>query len=306
MTRLSMSAERHPAQRPAAAPARRKAAPDPRARSRDAVIDVAPISSPLTPADASNPLFVASVAKCFRVLEALNASGRALSLTELTAHAALERSAVQRIAHTLKALGYLRQHPRTRAYTLSGRMLEFGHTMLATNRLRVKAHPHLAALNASTGETVNLMELEGNEIVYVARYPSIHAVSVDLHVGSRLPVFCTAAGRAMLAQLAPEEAQARLAAAPRQRMTRDTVTDLVQLRRILAETRRLGYALNDQEAFVGDISVSVALADREGTIVGAINIAVPTPRWRVEDVRRRLAPLVITTAREIAGELGVI
>ncbi|MBT2325604.1 IclR family transcriptional regulator [Variovorax paradoxus] len=250
-----------------------------------------------------SPLFLGSVAKCFQVLEALNAAGRAVALTELAAIAQMDRSTVQRVTHTLHALGYLRQHPVTRAFTLSGRMLEFGHTVLATDRLRDKATPHLEALNRKTGETVNLMELEGDEIVYVARFPSLHAVSVDLHVGSRLPAFCTAAGRAILAQLDEDAALATLADARRTPMTKRTVTDLPGLRAALARARELGYALNDQEAFVGDISVAAALVNRAGEPVGAVNIAVPSPRWLLADVLRRLVPQLLRTARAINDEL---
>jgi DNA-binding IclR family transcriptional regulator len=258
------------------------------------------------PADRGHPLFVASVAKAFDVLEALNAAGRPVALTELAALARMERSAVQRITHTLRALGYLRQHPQTRAFTIAGRMLDFGHTVLATDPVRAKAAPILERLNATTGETVNLTELEGHDIVYVARFPSVHPVSVDLHVGSRLPAFCSAAGRAILSRLPERDAMAKLAAAPRKPMTARTVTDLAGLKRALAEARKLGYALNDQEAFVGDVSVAAALVDRARSVVGAINIAVPSPRWSVDDVRRKLAPKVTAAAREIGAELGVL
>jgi IclR family pca regulon transcriptional regulator len=105
--------------------------------------------------------------------------------------------------------------------------------------------------------------------------PSLHAVSVDLHVGSRLPAFCSAAGRAILAQLDEEAALAMLAAARRAPMTKRTVTDLLGLRAALAKVRELGYALNDQEAFVGDISIAAPLVNRAGEPVGAVNIAVP-------------------------------
>lgn len=255
-------------------------------------------------AAADHPLFVASIAKCFDVLEALNTAGRPVALTELASLARLERSAVQRVTHTLAALGYLRQHPQTRAFTIAGRMLDFGHTVLATDPVRATAAPHLERLSITTGETVNLMELEGHDIVYVARFPSVHAVSVDLHVGSRLPAFCTAAGRAILARMPVPDAMARLAAAPRNAMTGRTVTGLAELGRVLAEVRRIGYALNDQEAFVGDVSVAAPLVDRAGAVVGAINIAVPSPRWSVENVRKNLAPQVVATARVIGGELG--
>lgn len=254
-------------------------------------------------AAADSPLFVGSIGKCFQVLEALNAAGRAVGLTELAQLAGLDRSGVQRITHTLRVLGYLRQDPATKAFRLSGRMLEFGHTVLATHRLRECAQPHLEALNRRTAETVNLMELEGDEIVYVARFPSLHAVSVDLHVGSRLPAFCTAAGRAILSRLDPADALARLKSARRTAMTRHTVTDLGGLREALQAARELGYALNNQEAFIGDLSIAAPLLDAHGQPVAAVNIAVPTPRWQLADALARLVPPLLKTAGAISKEL---
>ncbi len=254
--------------------------------------------------DAENPLFIGSIGKGFRVLETLKQAARPVALTELAQLAGLNRSVVQRITHTLKALGYLRQHPDTRAYTLSSRLLEFGHTVLAMDRLRERAHRHMEALNRRTGETVNLMKLEDDEIVYIARFPSLHAVSVDLHVGSRLPAFCTAAGRAILSRLDPEIAREHLARSTRTAMTPHTVTELPGLQQTLADARRLGYALNDQEAFIGDISLAAPLIDRFGAPVGAVNIAVPSPRWGLNEVRRTLAPQVLATARSINSELA--
>ncbi|CAA9384611.1 MAG: hypothetical protein AVDCRST_MAG51-21, partial [uncultured Ramlibacter sp.] len=75
-------------------------------------------------AGGDSPLFMGSLAKCFQVLEALNTAGRAVGLTELAQLAGLDRSGVQRITHTLRVLGYLRQDPATKAFRLSGRMLE--------------------------------------------------------------------------------------------------------------------------------------------------------------------------------------
>ena len=249
-------------------------------------------------------LFVGSIGKCFRVIEALGEHGEPMPLTALAAAAGLDRSATQRITHTLGRLGYLRQHPDTRAWSLGTRLLELGHTVLANDRLRECALPHLAALNQRTGETVNLMELEGDEIVYVARFPSRHAVSVDLHVGSRLPAFCTAAGRAILARLREDDALAALAQAPRAPMTERTVTDLPTLARLLARARADGFCVNDQEAFAGDLSVAAAILDRGGRPAGALNIAVPTPRWQRRALERELAPLVVATAREISADFA--
>ena len=212
-------------------------------------------------------------------------------------------SGVQRITHTLRVLGYLRQDPASQAFRLSGRMLEFGHTVLATHVVRGRAQPHLDALNKRTGETVNLMELEGDEIVYVARFPSLHAVSVDLHVGSRLPAFCTAAGRALLSHLDPAEAMARLKGVRRVAMTKRTLTDLPGLCKALQNARERGYALNDQEAFVGDISVAAPLLGPAGRPLAAVNIAVPSPRWQLEEVLARLVPALLKTTAAIGRDL---
>lgn len=254
-------------------------------------------------AEVDSPLFMGSLAKCFKVLEALNTARHPLGLTQLAQLAGLDRSGVQRITHTLRVLGYLRQDPATKAFRLSARMLEFGHTVLATNQLRDRAQPHLEALNRRTGETVNLMELEGEEIVYVSRYPSLHPVSVDLHLGSRLPAFCTAAGRAILSHMDPTEALAALKAAKRTSMTRHTVTDLAGLRAALETAREQGFALNDQEAFIGDISVAAPLLNGEGRPLGAVNIAVPSPRWQLQDVLTRLVPQLLKTAGTINKDL---
>ncbi len=247
-------------------------------------------------------LFIHSVRKCFQVLECMSAAQRPLSFTEVVQASGLERSAVQRLVHTLAQLGYVRQHPQTRAYVLSPRLLQFGHAVLQVDRVAEAAEPFLQRLNQDCKETVNLMELESSEIVYVLRYPSTHPVSVDLHVGSRLPVYCTAAGRVFLAHM-PDEELEPLLALPRPKVTKHTITEEPELRERLALIRRQGYALNDQEAFIGDISMAAPLFDRSQSVVGAINIAVPFPRWTVDDARKELVPLLLETARKITQQL---
>ena len=251
---------------------------------------------------ADDRLFIISIGKCFHLLECFNTTQRALTLSELAQMSGFTTSTVQRLTHTLCLLGYLRQHPRTRAYVLSSKMLEFGHSVLAANEVREIAEPHLRRLNQESKETVNLMELEGDEIVYVSRFPSTHPVSVNLHVGSRLPAFCSAAGRAILAHLAPERAHAILARR-RAAMTKYTVTDLKSLNAILERTRRDMFVINDQEAYLGDISVAAPIFDRDGQVSSAINIAVPSSRWTVARVKKELAPMLLERARRISRDI---
>ena len=251
--------------------------------------------------DKPDRLFILSVGKCFQLLECLNGAQRPLTMTELVQLSTLDKSTVQRLTHTLLKLGYLRQQQKTRAYTLSSRMLEFGHTVLATDSVREIADPHLQRLNQQTGETVNLMELEGSEIV--SRYPSLHPVSVNLHVGSRLPAVSSAAGRAILAHL-PQARSDAILAGPRPQMTPHTITDLPRLQDILGRVRADGFVLNDQEAFIGDISLAAPIMNVDREVVGAINIAVPVPRWTAARARHELAPLVVQCAQAISRDLA--
>ena len=93
-------------------------------------------------------------------------------------------------------------------------------------------------------------------------------------------------------------------------MTRFTVTDLAGLRRELEIVHAQGYAVNDQEAFLGDLSVAAPLRDPQGRPLGAVNIAVPTPRWKLEEVMARLVPPLVRTAaetrRKVRRRIGVL
>lgn len=253
--------------------------------------------------DSESRLFVNALARAFQVLEAFKHENRPLGFSEVVQASGLNRSVVQRILYTLKTTGYLDQHLETRKYSLSARMLSLSQAALSHDVVKGKALPFLKRLNQRTGETVNLMTMEGDEIVYVARFPSQHAVSVDLRVGSRLPVFCTAAGRAILAYVDPTEARKRLERTSREKMTAHTVTELDELENALAKVRELGYALNNQEAFVGDISIASPLFNEHGDVVAAVNVAVPFPRWELEVARSELAPQVVETAKDITQAL---
>lgn len=239
------------------------------------------------------------------MLEALSAADRPMTLTQLVRPSGLGKSAVQRITHTLGALGYLKQDAATRAWSLSSRMLAFSQAVLGQDRVREVALPHLEALARECGETVNLTRLEGVDVVYIARYPSVHAVSVDLRVGSRLPAFCTSPGRAMLARLPADESHGILARSARKAWTANTVTETAKLAAIVDETRKRGYAVNDQETFVGDVSIAAAIVDAAGQVAGAINIAVPSPRWTLAELQRKLARRLVRAAGEVSKGLGV-
>ena len=254
--------------------------------------------------DSEHGLYVASVEKAFRVLEALNRAGRPLGLSALTPMTGFGRSATQRFLFTLRALNYVSQDPATKSYSLSPKMLEFGRAYLSADFMREQARPFLDAANRESRETVNLTVLDREDVVYVLRFPSQHAVSVDLAVGSRLPAYCTAPGRAILAYLEERETNAILENSVREKRTPQTVTGKAALLKILRDVREQGFCINNEEAFVGDMSIASPVFGHTGQVLAAVNVAVPTPRWTVSQAKRELVPIVMKAARQISETLA--
>jgi IclR family pca regulon transcriptional regulator len=244
--------------------------------------------------------FIGSLEKAFHILETFSGNQGRLGLTELSRLSGVERSATQRVVFTLKHMGYVQQDRATRLYSLSPRMLRFGTAFLMADRVREISEPILRAVNEQCEETVNLTELEGTDVVYVLRFPSHHVVSVNLSVGSILPAYCTAPGRAILAHLSSPDQADILRRSATEKRTPFTQTNPDVIRLILNDVKHKGYCFNNQEAFLGDISVAAPIFDGQGAVAAAVNIAVPYPRWSPERALDELAPLVVTCARQIS------
>ncbi len=156
-------------------------------------------------------LFVGSTEKAFQVLHAFDGPKRHMTLADIARASGLDRSATQRLVYTLETLGYLRRIPDTRNYGLTPKVLQFSYNYVRANELIDKASPYLLDISRTLGETTNLQELDGHEIVFVARFPGHHLVNVDIAVGSRLPAYFTASGTAILSRLSDEQRREILA-----------------------------------------------------------------------------------------------
>ncbi|WFU39315.1 IclR family transcriptional regulator C-terminal domain-containing protein [Bradyrhizobium sp. CB82] len=249
---------------------------------------------------ARSSLFVGSTEKAFQVLHAFDGPQRFMTLADIARAANLDRSATQRLVYTLEALGYLKRIEGTRNYGLTSKVLQFSHSYLKANELIDRASPHLLEISRNLGETCNLHELDGHEVVFVARFPGQHLINVDIVIGSRLPTFFTASGTAILSALPEEERLDLLERTPLEKLTPFTVTDpKVLLERIRVAAQR-GYAVIMNETVMGDISVAAPIIDEHGRAVAAINISVPTTRWTKERAEAELVQHVHVAATSIS------
>ncbi|MHA3902697.1 IclR family transcriptional regulator [Castellaniella sp. WN] len=266
-------------------------------------------ASPLSPgpddptsgaAPKRSTLFIGSLEKAFKVLHAFDGARRHMSLADLARNTGLDRSATQRLVHTLEALGYLRRVPETRLYGLAPKLLQLSYNYIRANELIDKASPYLLDISRTVGETTNLHELDGADIVFLARFPGQHLVNVDITVGSRLPAFFTASGIAILSRLPEARRRDILAQTDLRPITPYTETDPQKLLDRVQRAAAKGYAVVKNETVLGDISIAAPVADHRGHTVSAINIAVPTTRWTLERVESELVQHVQVAATSIS------
>ena len=223
-----------------------------------------------------------------------------MTLPEVAEAASITKSAAQRFTFTLEALRFLRKDPATKRYSLDPRALNFAYRYLLSSPLIERANPYLLELNRHSRETVNLSEPSGAEMNFIARFPSPEHSIVHMPIGRRLPMFCTASGRAYLSALPEDEARAILEASDRIKMTSTTVTDVGKLMAMLAEAREHGFTYANQEYYRGDLNLAYPLLNVSRRPIGAMNISAATSRWTMERLREEMVPMLIETARFIS------
>ncbi len=249
-----------------------------------------------------------SLERGLAILSAFTSTRPLFGVSELAREVGLSRSSAHRYIATLAALGYLEQDRSTRRYRLGPRVLDLGFSAINSMELRQIAAPNLQELSDSTGHTVNLGVLDGVDIVYIDRCRSAshgqREIDLNLHVGSRLPAYCTSMGKVLLAALEPEELEARLDATELTRRGPNTITARARLLQELAQVQDRGLAVNNEELAYGLRSIAVPVRGQDGRVVAAINLAVHRSLVSMEDLVVRLAPRLTATAREISARIG--
>lgn len=248
-------------------------------------------------------LFNQSVQKAFAVLGAFSAERRVQGLAEIAAAARLTSGSAQRCVHTLVQLGYLQRVARLHGWALTAKTLDIGYPYLAGHTVLEQATMHLADLNHATGESVSLSEPDGLEMVYIARFASHKRFFIHMSVGRRLPMYCTASGRAYLSALPREKVRAILERSTLRRLTPHTLQDIPRILEIIDAARELGYAWANQECYLGDLTIGAPILGTGGVPVASVNLSGPTSRWTLEALRARLVPLLLETARAASGRV---
>ncbi len=241
-----------------------------------------------------------SLARGLLVIQAFTPQMAQMTISQLSLRTGLSRAAARRCLYTLAKLGFAGTEDGSR-YSLRPRMLALSHSYAASNSLALAAQPVLERMSAAHRESFSVATLDGDDIVYIARTSAARMMTVDLHIGSRLPAFCTSMGRVLLAHLAPDALEQYLARLVLTPFTTRTINSVEKLRQLLRTVRRTGYALCDQEYEVGLRSLAVPVYATSGRVVATLNLSGSAPRLSILEMQSRFLPHL----RNAAAELGV-
>jgi IclR family transcriptional regulator, pca regulon regulatory protein len=248
----------------------------------------------------AGPDFVEALARGLDVLTCFDADHPSMSLTEVATAAGLARPTARRLLLTLEELGFVSSAGG--AFRLTPKVLTLGMAYVGALGLWDIARPHLEALVARTGESSSMAQLDGSDIVYVARVSVPKIITLRVEIGTRFPAVQTSQGKVLLAALSPQELEATLAVPSRAGLPPYIGRSPDQLREELTEIRARGWALADEELAPGVRSVAVPVRDREGIVRAAMNVTVHAAETSVERLVGDHLPLLLRAAGDVSAE----
>ena len=259
------------------------------------------VAKVMTAADAENQgEFVQSLERGLAVIRAFGYRRVSLTITDVAEATGLTRATARRFLLTLVRMGYVRNDGRE--YWLRPRVLELGYAYLSGMTLPEAAGPFLDELVQEVGESTSIAVRDGDEIVYVAHEAPQRVMTINVPIGGRDPLYCTALGRVLLAAESPEAIDEYLNTADLQVYTRATVTDREALRSTLARVRADGYSLIEDELEDGLVALAVPILDGE-TVIAAMNLCAYSLRTGPEELLGTGLPLLRKAAAGVQTEM---
>jgi IclR family transcriptional regulator, pca regulon regulatory protein len=248
----------------------------------------------------SSPDFIEAIARGLDVIRAFGPGQPMMSLAAVANASHLPRPTARRILKTLEELGYVR--PVGGGYELTPRVLDLGMSYVLSRGLWEVARPHMEALVARTRESSSIAQLDGSDIVYVARVAVPKIVTLAVTIGTRFPAMQTSLGKVLLAALPPAEADRVLAEPSRSGIVPRWQPDAGERATALREVRARGWALTDEQLAPGIRSVAVPLRDGDGRVIAALNVNSHAAETPLEVLTGQHLPLLLQTAGAISAD----
>ena len=251
----------------------------------------------------TDPDFVESIARGLDVIKAFDRFKPVMSLSEVAVAADLARPTTRRILRTLESLGYVRAAGN--GFSLTPRVLELGLTYVQALGLWDIARPHMDELVFRTHESSSIAQLDGSDIVYVARVAVPKIIALSVQIGTRFPAVPTSLGKVLLAGLDAEELDRVLVEPTRAGVAARWQPDRAELETVLRDVRAKGWAHTDEQLASGIRSVAAPLRDGSGRVIAALNVTVHAAETSVDTLLGDYLPLLLQAASRISADFAL-
>jgi IclR family pca regulon transcriptional regulator len=243
---------------------------------------------------------VEALARGLDILASFDAAHPSMSLSEVATATGLARPTARRLLLTLQEMGYVRSVEGR--FQLTPKVIGLGMSYVSALGLWDIARPHLESLVRRTGESSSMAQLDGPDIVYVARVSVPKIISLRVEIGTRFPAAQTSQGKVLLADLGSDALDAILAEPSRSGLPPYIGRTREQLHAELTQIRARGWALADEELAPGVRSVAVPVRDGTGAVRAAMNVTVHAAETSTEILLEQHLPKLLRTAGDVSAE----
>ncbi|TBL73311.1 IclR family transcriptional regulator [Paenibacillus thalictri] len=248
--------------------------------------------------------YIQSVDRAIDILNAFSAEKPALTIDEVMKITELTRATAYRLLYTMERRGLIRYDTAAYQYRLGLKMLDYGYQLTSSLDIVKEAEDILTGLHVKTQQTVLMVLIEDEQLVYVFKKEKEEGLKYSSSVGQRRSLFYGVLGRVALAYL-PEERIAKLLSGPIPKETPHTVTDKQQMLEQLAEIRRTGICVEVNETTLGVTAIGAPIYDAKKNVVAATGIICPSIQLS-EDQLQQFKEMLRKAAADISGRLGYI
>jgi DNA-binding IclR family transcriptional regulator len=245
---------------------------------------------------------IASVQRALDIINLFDGSHAELGNNEIAKMLDMDPGTAAGLVYTLRLNNYLDQNPDNRKYRLGLKLAERAAVLLDQIDLRKIATPYLEELRQWCGESINLAVRDHNEVVYIERLFGHHSLGIRSELGKRARLHSTALGKAILANMNPEEIEAILTGYEFVSITPKTITNLKDFLVELERVRETGYAIDEEENELGGRCLAAPVFNNDGIPVAAVSISVPIqrlPREKIIEYGKRIKEATLDISRNL-------
>ncbi|MCU9613060.1 IclR family transcriptional regulator [Caldibacillus lycopersici] len=246
---------------------------------------------------------VQSVERALTILELLKENLSGLGITEIARDLAISKSTVHRLIQSLEKFGFVKQDVQTSKYLLGLKLVEFSDVILNSLDIRAVARPYLDEVAHEIKETIHLVVVENDELVYIDKMESPHSIRMYSRIGRRAPFYCTGVGKAILAYLPDCDKNRIMEKESFKKYTEYTITSKEELQQHLQDIQLRGYSIDNQEHELGIRCVAAPIFNHENRVIAGISITAPIYRFPTSMIEP-IAKKVIYCANQISSSLG--